>query len=743
MKFLKPVVLLPIIAMFFLGVGAAFAQSSGVDLQLTKAVDNPNPLEGELVTYTLTVLNNGSDPASGVAVTDVIPEGVTFSSNDDPTHGSVTAPTAEDATLVWDLGDVEGGATAVLQFVATVDEGTYGQTITNTASVSAVNEADSDSSNDADSADITVPAVDLEVSKTVDIAAPIEGELVTYSIVVTNQGLNEATGVQVTDPLPTGMTFSELGTASQGSAAGTDSVVWDVGALASGASASLEVEVSVDADTSGDTITNTASVSAVDQTDSNSENNASSVDITVGAVDLQIVKSVDNPTPNEGDTVTYTLVISNDSGNDASGIAVTDTLPTGVTFAALITPSAGTATTPTTGAETSVLWEVDSLLASSNASLGIEVSVDSGTAGQTITNTATIVQSDQVDETISTQSDQVDAATVNHTSSVDIVVGGVVEELPPEGKRKAFVGIVLDEPGNSVTISKQGTGERITILLTEPYELKTPGGPDRADSFALGARVVIQVRLVGEDWVAIRVLVKPRKPNLPLTGVVLSVENGVVTITLPDGTTQTLDLPEGFEDLTAGELITAFPGNSGNAKGVVKAGKIRDRLEKFLDKLTQDETEPADEAEAEIQSKRVANLIRVLEKHSERQIGIMDEVLDRVPEHAREKLERAKENVEKGRARAIEAIGRAKDRFGDDITDQHPGRSDKGNRGRGRGNSPDGDEGEDPDSTPLLPGQGKGPKNDDAGSAGKGGGRDNDRGNRGGKDKDRGGKGKN
>ena len=50
------------------------------DLSLTKT-DAPDPvLEGEQITYTLTVHNSGPQSATGVALTDTLPAGVTFDS---------------------------------------------------------------------------------------------------------------------------------------------------------------------------------------------------------------------------------------------------------------------------------------------------------------------------------------------------------------------------------------------------------------------------------------------------------------------------------------------------------------------------------------------------------------------------------------------------------------------------------------------------------------------------------------
>lgn len=49
-----------------------------VDLAVTKTVDNPTPNIGGVITFTLSVTNNGPDAASDVTITDVIPDGFTY-----------------------------------------------------------------------------------------------------------------------------------------------------------------------------------------------------------------------------------------------------------------------------------------------------------------------------------------------------------------------------------------------------------------------------------------------------------------------------------------------------------------------------------------------------------------------------------------------------------------------------------------------------------------------------------------
>ena len=85
---------------------------------------------------------------------------------------------------------------------------------------------------------------------------PNVGQQFHYTITATNHGPGTATGVQVTDKLPAGLTFNGF-TASQGtynSATG----IWNVGTLADGASAILRLFVTPTISAAGTTVTNTA-----------------------------------------------------------------------------------------------------------------------------------------------------------------------------------------------------------------------------------------------------------------------------------------------------------------------------------------------------------------------------------------------------------------------------------------------------------------------------------------------------
>lgn len=112
-----------------------------------------------------------------------------------------------------------------------------------------------------------IPATyaDLSLTKTVSNAAPAAGAAISYTLGVANAAGSPltATGVQVRDVLPAGVTFvSATGTGTYNSGTG----IWTVGTLAPGASATLTINVTVAA-SAGATVSNLAEVwvsSAVD-----------------------------------------------------------------------------------------------------------------------------------------------------------------------------------------------------------------------------------------------------------------------------------------------------------------------------------------------------------------------------------------------------------------------------------------------------------------------------------------------
>jgi len=93
--------------------------------------------------------------------------------------------------------------------------------------------------------------------------------------------------------------------------------------------------------------------------------------------------------PAELATVTYTITAENKGPVDLTSITINDTLPAGVTLSG--TP------TVTKGSFTSGVWTIPSMLSGDLETLTIVVTVDSGTTGDLIMNTASYGTSIPVD----------------------------------------------------------------------------------------------------------------------------------------------------------------------------------------------------------------------------------------------------------------------------------------------------------------------------------------------------------
>jgi fimbrial isopeptide formation D2 family protein/uncharacterized repeat protein (TIGR01451 family) len=240
------------------------------DLKLSKTV----ALEGAATvlalpgkaTYTLTVENAGPDAAQSVLVSDPLPTGETYLSDDAGcTHSGQTVTCA--------LGDLADHEARTIHLIVTVGASLGEQTVSNSATVTSTTD-DPEPINNASSASLhTGPAADVAIEKTAP-ASVVSGQSIAWTLKVRDNGPSAAHEVLVEDPLPTGVT--PIGaSASQGTCQITAGVLQcELGILADGAVAEIELTATVTA-TAG-VLQNTATVSA-SEPDPDPANNSSAV----------------------------------------------------------------------------------------------------------------------------------------------------------------------------------------------------------------------------------------------------------------------------------------------------------------------------------------------------------------------------------------------------------------------------------------------------------------------------------
>ncbi|MBU7009883.1 MAG: DUF11 domain-containing protein, partial [Theionarchaea archaeon] len=179
---------------------------------------------------------------------------------------------------------------------------------------------------------------------------------------------------------------------------GLPTLTWTINSLASGNNTALTFQAVVQA---AGNYRNVAQVTASDQNDPDSTPNNDDGDqseddedyaiATPQQADLRLEKTVSNPTPSPGDTVTFTITVYNDGPDTATNIGVEDVIPNGYTYVAA--SIAGGDSRDDTGAPT-LTWTINSLASGNNTALTFQAVVQ---ASGDYKNVAQVTASDQYD----------------------------------------------------------------------------------------------------------------------------------------------------------------------------------------------------------------------------------------------------------------------------------------------------------------------------------------------------------
>lgn len=283
----------------------------------------PSAKPGEQLSYTLEVENKGPSTSNPTTVTDILPAGISYISDDGGCDVSALP------AISCDLGSLPNGATRTIHLVTQIIATTG--SIQNTAKVDGPL-PDSEPANDEASTTTTVePVSDLALTKTAGVAAVKAGEQITYTLAVENKGPSASNPTTVTDALPSQLSYVSDNGGCDTSALPT--INCDLGELANGATKSVQIVAEVNAGASGE-IENSAQVSGPN-TDPEPATDESKVrtPITPFVADLALEKTASTGAPvKAGETITYTLAATNIGPDASPETVVTDDLPNGLTY---------------------------------------------------------------------------------------------------------------------------------------------------------------------------------------------------------------------------------------------------------------------------------------------------------------------------------------------------------------------------------------------------------------------------
>ena len=296
------------------------------DVTIDKSVDVDTDVPlGGMVTYTLTLSNSGQVDAENVSLDDSLPEGMTIGELVGESPGEIDELTN---SINWS-GTVPAEDQVLIVFTAYLDDDPelYGTQIENTATFTW------DEVSDSDSASFMVELSPASLSISKEVTAPGRtalGEMVTYTITLSNSGQSEAEEVSLEDSLPEGMIIGELLNDSPGEIDEVNNSLSWSGTVPGEDEVVITFTAYVGEDPAlyGTEVVNTATFEWEEVSDSDS----ASFFVELSPANLTIEKSV---TPELGvplgGQVIFTITLTNLGATPAINVVMTDVLPESLT----------------------------------------------------------------------------------------------------------------------------------------------------------------------------------------------------------------------------------------------------------------------------------------------------------------------------------------------------------------------------------------------------------------------------
>ncbi len=339
---------------------------------------------GSTITYNLVYTNTGTGSFTAVTVRDSIPANTTYVNGSANLGGGLVGGQA-----VWNLAMVTAGQVVNLSFQVTVNtpsaNGTVIDNIASATGTGAVVGTVPDIISNSTRHFVRSSPV-FVITKSNSPTTPVQsGNVLTYSLVITNTGNADATNVIVQDAIPTGTTYV-VGTAVGGNNVtfNANRLSWTISSLPINTPTTLQFQVTVNSPLPVNNrgipidITNQASVLSSTETGTLNPPVVSNI-VTNPTVGLLISKQ-SNPANGNltyyGFKITYSLIFTNTGSLTLTGLVVTDDIPAATTF---VTTPNGTFATGGANGRGRITWNIGNLTAGQNGTVTMVVLVDSPT----------------------------------------------------------------------------------------------------------------------------------------------------------------------------------------------------------------------------------------------------------------------------------------------------------------------------------------------------------------------------
>jgi uncharacterized repeat protein (TIGR01451 family) len=352
-------------------------------LTTTKTADATTVSAGSPIGFTITVGNSGPGVARSVSLNDPLPAGAGVDWSISPAYAGVGACSVTGAagsqTLSCGFGDLGADASATVHVTSATVFASCG-VYANTATATTTNGQPKDAT-----ATTTVDCPDLHIAKTADDPTVSAGDPIGFTISVTNAGPGTAKSVTLNDPLPTGTDIKWSINPADGACSIDTSVTLSCsfGDVAANGSKTVHV-TSPTSFASCAEYPNTASAEAT-----NHPQVQASATTSVECPALAITKTADASPVNTGDSIGFTVAVSNAGPGAAKNVTLNDPLPGGNGIDWSIDPANTDCHINVSAPSQTLACSYGDLEADASASVHI-TSATTAASGGTYDNTATV-----------------------------------------------------------------------------------------------------------------------------------------------------------------------------------------------------------------------------------------------------------------------------------------------------------------------------------------------------------------
>jgi len=236
-------------------------------------------------------------------------------------------------------------------------------------------------------------SADLTLSSQTSATQIVAGGSFTYSVLLTNHGPDDATGVVFTDLAPAGVTFTSCSSTVGNCTISGGGASLNLGTVANGDAVTITIQATLGtAVTDGATLANTPSVTSgtSDPDTTNNSGSAGSTTITVqNKSDLLVTTQSSLTAVNFGGTLVYTVTVTNQGPFQASAVTLVDPIPAQSIFLSMNSGGAS-CTAPPLAQGGTVTCNLGNMASGASATVSFTVRISIPPVPASITNTAVV-----------------------------------------------------------------------------------------------------------------------------------------------------------------------------------------------------------------------------------------------------------------------------------------------------------------------------------------------------------------